>query len=210
MGNDDAGASGKSRAKVESGQPTDDFKRIHGIGRAVELRLHQAGVRSYAQLAALPDVEISEKARIALPKITEQDWRGQAAELAGQSSAAASETTPSVDNQHYEAFTVEFLLNDENEVRRTRVVHVRSSQEAKWPGWAAKELLDFMTERAAPRMRAETGVPAGVAVVHERVRPPGARARRPRVLKLEALPFGAAKPSWLLPAKSAFHHPRHP
>ncbi len=215
MENDEAKAPGQSGpevepgAKVESEQPTDDFKRIHGIGRAVESRLHQARVRSYAQLAALPEADIAEKVGIALQKVTEQDWRGQAAELAGQSSALEPERshTPSGDNQHYEVFTVELLLNADNEVRRTRVAHVRSSQEAKWPGWATKELLDFMTQRGELRMRAEVGVPAGAAVVHEPARPPAAtlaRASRPRVRKLETLPLGATKPRWLLPANQPF------
>lgn len=215
MDNDESRMPGQSGAEVEPGaeveseQHTDDFKRIRGIGRAVELRLHRAGVGSYAELAALPEAEIAEKAHIALQKVTEQDWRGQAAELAEQASAVEPERsdTPSEDRQHYEVFTVEFLLEDDNEVRRTRVVHVLSSQEASWPGWATNELLNFMTQHAAPLIRPETGVPAGTPVVHEPERPPAAtlaRAPRPRVRKLQALPLGATQPQWLLPANQPF------
>jgi hypothetical protein len=215
MENDEARMAGQSGAEtepgaeVESEQHADDFKRIRGIGRTVELRLHRAGVRSYAELAALPEAEIAGKAHVALQKVTDQDWRGQAAELTEQPSAVEPERsdTPSEDHQHYEVFTVEFLLDDDNEARRTRVVHVRSSQEASWPGWATKELLDFMTQHGAPPTRPETGVPAGTAVAHEPVRPLAAtlaRAPRPRVRKLETLPLGATKPQWLLPANQPF------
>jgi len=206
---DQSGTEVEPGGEVESERHTDDFKRIRGIGRAVELRLHQSGVRSYAELAALLEAEIAEKARVALQKVTEQDWRGQATELAEQSSAVEPERsdTPSGDQQHYEVFTVEFLLTEDKEVRRTRVVHVRSSQEASWPGWATKELLDFMTQHGALPARPETGVPAATPVVHEPVRPPAAtlvRAPRPRVRKLQALPLGATKPQWLLPADQPF------
>jgi len=133
----------------------------------------------------------------------------QATDVAGLSSAAAPERSDDSGggNQHYEVFTVEFLLNDDNEVKRTRVVHVPSSQEDKWPGWATKELLDFMTGHGAPRMRPEVGLPAGTPVVHEQVRRPAvtpATAPRPRVRRLEALPAGTAKPRWLLPANQPF------
>ena len=215
MEKDEARAPGHSRPEVKPGttvesEPhTDDFKRIQGISPSAELRLHQAGVRSYAELAALPEAEIAKKARIALQKVTEQDWRGQAARLAGQSSAVEAERsyTPSGDNQHYEVFTVEFLLNNDHEVRRTSVVHVRSGQEAKWPGWAAKELLDFMAQRGALRFRAEPSGPVRPVVVREPARPHAATpAGGPGtwVRKLEMFPLGATKPRWLLPANWPF------
>lgn len=196
-------------AEVESEQHAEDFKDIRGISRMVELRLHGAGVRRYAELAALPEAEIAEKARVAVQKVTEQDWRGQAVKLARQSSAVEPQRpdTPSRDHEHHEVFTVEFLLDDDNEVRQTRVVHTRSSQEASWPGWATKELLDFMTQRCALAERPETGLLASAAGVHEPVRPPGptpARAPRLRVRKLEAILLGATEPQWLLPANQPF------
>jgi len=214
MENDEAKAPGQSKpevepgVKVESEQPTDDFKRIHGIGRAAESYLHQAGVGSYAQLAALPEAEIAKKAHAGLQKVTEQDWRGQAAVLAVQSAATEPKRLDtSGDNQHYEVFTVEFLLNGDNEVRRTRVVHAASRQEAKWPGWATKELLDFMTQRGALRLDAEPGVPPGRAAMHKTARPHAAtlaRVPQPQVRKLEMLPLGATKPRWLLHANWPF------
>lgn len=115
--------------------------------------------------------------------------------------------TPAEDSQHYETFTVEFLLNDDNEVRRTRAVHVRSGEEAKWPGQAARELLDFMSHHGAPQMSGETRAYAAAILEHEPTHQPTpgrAKAPRPRVRRLEALPLGATNPQWLLAANQPF------
>ena len=76
----------------------DDFKLINGIGPAIERRLNEAGVTTFAQLAALsPDglATIVEGAGVSSERIVRQDWIGRAGELAsisGQSAEASAKT----------------------------------------------------------------------------------------------------------------------
>ena len=76
----------------------DDFKLIKGIGPAIERRLNEAGVTTFAQLAALsPDglATIVEGAGVSSDRIVRQDWIGRAGELAsisGQSAEASAKT----------------------------------------------------------------------------------------------------------------------
>jgi hypothetical protein len=48
------------------------------------------------------------------------------------------------DRQHYSTFVVELLLDEHNDVRRTRVVHVQTGIEKKWAGWDEERLLAFL------------------------------------------------------------------
>jgi hypothetical protein len=73
----------------------DDFTRITGIGKALDRRLHQAGVNSYADLAALNPEEIA--SRLSGPvavrpgRIGHEDWSGQAARLADEATGAGTD-----------------------------------------------------------------------------------------------------------------------
>jgi hypothetical protein len=49
-----------------------------------------------------------------------------------------------MDRQGYEIFVVEFLKDERRQVRRTRVVHVRTGVEERWAGWDAARLLRFV------------------------------------------------------------------
>ena len=70
----------------------DDFKLINGIGPAIERRLHEVGVTTFAQLAALsPDglATLVEGAGVSPERIVKQDWIGRAGELASVSTESA-------------------------------------------------------------------------------------------------------------------------
>lgn len=77
----------------------DDFTRISGIGKVFERRLREAGVKSYADLAALSPEGIAsllaEVIAVRPERIRDEDWTGQAARLAegaaGARTAAAAE-----------------------------------------------------------------------------------------------------------------------
>lgn len=127
----------------------DDFTAIQGIGRAVNNRLHEAGILTFAQLAALSPgdilASIGSFPGLSRKRITAQDWSGQALELAD--SAAASH--PSIkklpkDRQRYATFTVELLIDETNCLRRTHIIHIQSSGEMSWTGWDRSKLLDFI------------------------------------------------------------------
>jgi hypothetical protein len=51
-------------------------------------------------------------------------------------------------HQHYVNFTIEFLLDEKNRIRCTRVVHVQSGDADTWAGWGADQLFDFLARHA--------------------------------------------------------------
>lgn len=52
-----------------------------------------------------------------------------------------------MDEQGYETFVVELLVDERRAVRRTRVVHVQSGAEERWAGWDRERLLRFLLTR---------------------------------------------------------------
>ena len=71
----------------------DDFTQISGIGKILDRRLHEAGVNSYADLAALNPEGIAsllaEPAAVRPGRIADEDWTGQAARLAAETAETA-------------------------------------------------------------------------------------------------------------------------
>ena len=84
--------SGRSSPRDGEG---DDFTRISGIGKVLDRRLHQAGVNSYADLAALNPEGISsllaDTVAIRPGRIGGDDWTGQAARLAEEAAGARAD-----------------------------------------------------------------------------------------------------------------------
>jgi len=132
----------------------DDFTQIHGIGPGIEHRLHNAGIRTYIQLAEQTPYELAVilKDLTAMKEewIDAQDWVGQARKLAAESEDASELQTvkPEEIRQHYENFTLEFLLDENNQVRRTRVIHIQTQLENSWPGLEEARLFDYLKENA--------------------------------------------------------------
>ncbi|SRR6266566_1522792 len=85
--------SGRSSPRDVGG---DDFTRISGIGKALDRRLHQAGVSSYADLAALDPERIAslleDGVAVTPGRIGGEDWTGQAARLAEEAAMAQAGT----------------------------------------------------------------------------------------------------------------------
>lgn len=126
-------------------QSGDDFRKIAGIGRAVAQRLWDAGIRTYEDLAQRTPEEIAavlaRMAGISSERIADQDWIGQAREL------ARPHPEPPLPRQHYAAFHVEFLLESDNSIRRTKVHHHQTDADDAWPGWDQERLLAFLRDR---------------------------------------------------------------
>jgi hypothetical protein len=125
---------------------------VDGIGPAVEKRLHSAGILTFAQLASLKPEKLAKLLNgmvgYSPKRIKDEDWSGQArilAEKAGQTLVDEAQG-PTNNSLHYASYTVELLLDRENQVRRTRAMHVQSSQEATWAGWDAGRLHDFLVD----------------------------------------------------------------
>jgi hypothetical protein len=49
-----------------------------------------------------------------------------------------------MNQQPYSTYVVEFLLDEQREVRRTRVVHIQTQSEERWAGWDEERLLRFI------------------------------------------------------------------
>ena len=141
-----------------AGRSGDDFRKIDGIGRVFEQRLWDAGIFRYDDLARRTPEEI---AAVLAPMagISPEHIASQARELAGPPSGA------SAPRQHYAAFHVEFLLESDNSVRRTKVHQHQTDARDAWPGWDAERLLSFLRDRiplpAAATPAGAPGVAAG-------------------------------------------------
>jgi hypothetical protein len=150
-------------AKSVPSQKADDFILIKGIGPALAARLHKAGIRTYAQLGSLSVVELAARVSgLSAKQIVRQDWLGQARKLARKKArpqAGKKATVRPMIRQHYENFTVEFLLDGKNTLRRTRVIHIQSGDADTWAGWESQQLLGFLARHAgiqAPETKPQT------------------------------------------------------
>lgn len=148
-------------ASAPADLPGDDFRRIAGIGAAIERRLHEAGIRTYADLAArTPEqlaASLSDVAGLSMARIVRQDWIGQASELAGP----AQPPLPSEPSQRYASFHIELLLDVDDRVRRTKVHHHQSDTDTAWPGWDEGRLLAVLREHMPQPASQPDPEPAG-------------------------------------------------
>jgi hypothetical protein len=132
-----------------SDQPADDLRAVRGIGRETARRLHDAGVRTFADLARHSPSEIANKARVQVPRVEREDWSGQARELAERSLRTGAEGAETAidEAEHRESFILRLTLDDDNKVIRTLVTHVRSEREAPpWAGWDTAQLIEFLSD----------------------------------------------------------------
>jgi hypothetical protein len=174
-------------ASNNTGQPSDDFQKIDGIGPTRAERLRNAGILTYNDLARRSPKEIAAKTGISAELIAKENWIRQARELAGPPPEA------SVPQQHYVTFHVEFLVDSDNRVQHTKVSHHQTSATEDWSWWDQEKLLTFMRthiplqaastsadaaapEAAEPRVpeQAPESAPAGPAM-----RPPPTARERP-------------------------------
>jgi Helix-hairpin-helix domain len=130
----------------------DDFRLIKGIGPVLAGRLYNAGVCTFNQLASLSPAKLAEMVTgLSVKQISKQDWSDQAFKLATKKTQTKP---PQKDNpkqsisQHYENFTIEFLLDEKKIIHRTRVVHVQSGDEDTWAGWEQTRLEKFFVQSA--------------------------------------------------------------
>jgi hypothetical protein len=135
----------------------DHLRSINGIGPAVETHLNDAGIRTFAQLAAMSPYEIADVvasiAGLSAKRIMELDWIGQARERAQALSVQNEESSGLTGGQRQEIFTVHLVLSENNDVHHTRVEHVRSGEKELWAGWQAERLTKFVAEQTSLRLK---------------------------------------------------------
>jgi hypothetical protein len=137
----------------------DDFRLIKGIGSVLAGRLYDAGVCTYKQLAILSPAMLAEMVTgLSVKQISRQDWSGQARKLATKKTQPKpfQKYSPKRSiSQHYENFTIEFLVDEKHAVRRTRVAHIQSGDADTWAGWEARQLVDFLARHTGVRVAVE-------------------------------------------------------
>ncbi|MFL5805446.1 MAG: M36 family metallopeptidase [Roseiflexaceae bacterium] len=165
--------------KLINGIKTGMERRLHSVGIRTYAKIAAMTPAELAAAVGMPGYSAE--------RIAKQDWIGQARELAGlplsdaeqpaqtevlaglvdlhaeeQSDLAprepGQETAEPVSRQHYEMFNVQLLLDENNEVRRTHVVHfdqggLQKGGEDTWAGWEDGRLVSFFVEQAALRSR---------------------------------------------------------
>jgi hypothetical protein len=131
-----------------------DFTQIKGIGSSIDQRLHEAGIRTYLKLALTSPEELAsifkDMPGLSPERIMEMNWIGQAKQISLDSGEDEGEISKGEgeNSQHYSVFTIELLLDDENAVRRTRIMHVQSQEETSWAGWEESRLIQFLLKSA--------------------------------------------------------------
>ena len=78
----DAMRQSEEASGAESAETEDDFTRIEGIGRIFDRRLKEAGIKTYAQLAALTPAQVSVIIGWSPARVERDDLLGQAQRLA--------------------------------------------------------------------------------------------------------------------------------
>jgi hypothetical protein len=168
----------------DAGQAEDDLTLIQGIGPAVAERLHSAGIWRYAQLARqTPEglaTHFTDMIGFTPARIQRQDWIGQALTLMPEEASEPAGSLPiekSQTRQHYAVFTVELLLDEELNVRRTRALHVQTQQDRTWSSWAGPALLDFIQEMAGLDGQGQRTAPLPEGTAAEPEPPPAEKKR---------------------------------
>ena len=144
----------------------DDFKKINGIGPAIERRLHDSGIQTYAQLASKTPDELfkifENRAGMSADRINQQDWIGQAQKLVQQKPVTKNRDSVKApgNGQHYAAFTIKLLLDKRNNVRSTTIAQVGKDQQ-KWAGWDEEKIISFIVQQGGlnqslPKPKQET------------------------------------------------------
>lgn len=140
---------------VASSRVADDLKRITGIGPAFEKSLHNAGIRTFAQLAKLSPEDVATRiSKLSANQIRNQRWIPQARKLASKETGSKSRRKKAVESpfsQHYENFTLEFLLTEKNKIRRVRIVHIQSGDVDSWTRWNTDEVSSFLSRHTKAR-----------------------------------------------------------
>jgi hypothetical protein len=142
-------------SRVASSRVADDLKIIKGIGPAFEKSLKAAGIRTFTQLAKeLPEDVATYTTNLSASQIRKQGWIPQARKLASNkpgSKPRKMDTAVSPSHQHYENFTLEFLLTEKNTIRRLRIVHVQSGDMDSWTKWKPENISDFLSRHTKAR-----------------------------------------------------------
>ena len=133
----------------------DDLTLIHGIGPINQRRLQDSGISTFERLAASNAEEIAALIpNLSAQQILKQGWIRQASKLTKNKLSSRRQnkkSNPHTSRQHYQNFTLEFLLDEQSEVCRLRVLHVQSGDINTWPDWNVEQLIGFFAHHTMAR-----------------------------------------------------------
>jgi hypothetical protein len=151
MDGQEATVTRRGLANDKDNSPTDDFKRIKGIGGVIARQLQASGIRTYVELAMLPPEAIAKRLSdvvgVSPHRVVNEDWIGQARELAVRV-PDDDEHLLAGSGQHYENFVVRIRLDDDNDVRSTTIEHIQSGESKRWAAWERAKLAEFIEAQA--------------------------------------------------------------
>jgi hypothetical protein len=159
----------------------DDFKRIKGIGPAIEKRLHAADILTFAELAKLTPVEVSERAGgLSVKIIARQSWSKQAGKLAPQSTDRLL---------HRTRFRVDLILDGDNVVQYTRAKHIKHEEDEAepnkwddgWGNWDERRLINFFVQRGGLKPQLARP-PLPLAEMESMAEKPGMPTQEPKAM----------------------------
>ncbi len=132
--------------------PAEDLQRLDGIGPVTARRLYAAGIRTVAQLAQMSSSQeiVARVPGLSAKRIEHEGWLKQSRHLTAKQLASTRANKGSETDylsQHYANFTVEFLLNPDNDIQRVRIKHIQAGNEKTWSRWNWANLVDFFVQQ---------------------------------------------------------------
>jgi hypothetical protein len=197
---------------------SDDFKLIKGITPSIEGRLREAQIFTFSQLAAITPANLAELiggfGGVSEERIIEQNWLGQARELAPISSKKQDEEAVPVSDIENEGFVVDLFLDGEKQVRKTQVLQVKSGEGDEWEGWDETRLINFFIRRTEMRLsekrhEAEAAVATAKTVISDEpasspAERSGSQAGVVNLRSVETIPANNEKASRLIKSGEPF------
>lgn len=146
----------KSVSVIALGVGGDDLTQIKGIGPAIARRLYAAGILTYVRLSKLSPFDLASRiSGVSAKRIEREGWILQAGRLSAKSRIRAQRGDRGRSqrfSQHYATFVVEFLLNKDVSIRRTKIVYVQNAVEKSWTGWKESWLIKFIIQNSGLRI----------------------------------------------------------
>lgn len=142
----------RTYAELAALTPDDLARKLHGIAGLSGKSIAQQDWIGQARLLADEQAEefaerIEDKA-VLTPVVVPNEPTTENFAEEGTEARLAPENVFQQGGQHYVTFTVELWLNEDNNVRRTRVIHVQDGSENAWHGREDQKLIDFIEEHA--------------------------------------------------------------
>lgn len=143
------------------------FRELKGIGPATEVKLHEAGVYSWAALAEVVNALGNIRAG------TGDTLRELSDRIAARASEVGGDSGPHPPNgERSEAFVLRMALTTEGRPTRCTVTHVRTQTEKPWAGWSPGEVIGFIEEQSGVIEKPAEGTPEPAPVPVENISKP--------------------------------------